>query len=113
MAELSREELAQALAERRRQWESFNAWEAESSAKADLLASVEERIAWYEAAYEFAARYGDLAAASEEHRRQLIEWVQVSRKAWRNLNVSKLTTPDAHHSSHHRARPACQRRSPE
>ena len=68
MAELSREQLAQALAERRRQWESFNAWEAESSAKADVLARVEDRIAWYEAAYEFAARYGDLSAASEEHR---------------------------------------------
>ena len=94
MAELSREKLAQALAERRRQWESFNAWEAESSAKADLLASVEDRIAWYEAAYEFAARYGDLESASEEHRRQLIEWVQVSRKAWRNLNVSMPRSPE-------------------
>ena len=66
MAQLSRKELAQAeLAERRRQWEAFNAWEAESSAKADLLASVEDRIAWYGAAHEFAARYGDLAAASD------------------------------------------------
>ena len=94
MAQLSRKELAQALAERRRQWESFNAWEAESSAKADLLASVEDRVAWYEAAYAFAARYGDLEAASEEHRRHLIEWVQVSRKAWRNLNVSKRRSPE-------------------
>ncbi len=87
MAELSQEELAQALAERRRQWEAFNAWEAESSAKADLLASVEDRIAWYGAAHEFAARYGGLAAVSEGHRRDLIEWVRVSRKAWRNLRL--------------------------
>ena len=94
MMGLSREELGQALAERRRQWESFNAWEAESSAKADLLASVEERIAWYGAAHEFAARYGDLAAASDAHRRDLIEWVRVSRKAWRNLNVSKRRSPE-------------------
>ena len=94
MAELSREQLAQALAERRRQWESFNAWEAESSAKADVLARVEDRIAWYEAAYEFAARYGDLSAASEEHRCDLIEWVRVSRKAWRNLNVSRRRSPE-------------------
>ena len=86
--------LAQALAERRRQWELFNAWEAESSAKADLLASVEDRMAWYEAAYEFAAHYGDLAAASEEHRRDLIEWVRISRKAWRNLSVSKRRSPE-------------------
>ena len=94
MAKLSPEQLAQALAKRRRQWESFNAWEAESSAKADLLASVDDRVAWYEAAYEFAARYGNLEAASEEHRRHLIEWVQVSRKAWRNLNVSKRRSPE-------------------
>ena len=94
MAQLSRKELAQALSERRRQWEAFNAWEAESSAKADLLASVEDRIAWYGAAHEFAARYGDLAAASEEHRRHLIEWVRVSRKAWRNLSVSKRRSPE-------------------
>ena len=51
-------------------------------------------MAWYEAAYEFVARYGDLAAASEEHRRHLIEWVQVSRKAWRNLKVSKRRSPE-------------------
>ncbi len=94
MANLSREQLAQALAERRRQWEAFNAWEAEASEKADLLARVEDRIAWYEAAHEFAARFGDLSAASEEHRRDLIEWVQVSRKAWRNLKVSKRRSPE-------------------
>ena len=94
MADLSREQLARALAERRRQWESFNAWEAESSAKADLLASVEDRIAWYAAAHEFAARYGGLSAASEEHQRDLIEWVRVSRKAWRNLNVSMPRSPE-------------------
>ena len=57
MAELSREQLARALAERRRQWAAFNAWEAESSEKADLLASVEDRIAWYGAAYEFAGAF--------------------------------------------------------
>ena len=50
------------------------------------------RVVWA-AAHEFAARYGDLAAASEEHRRHLIEWVRVSRKAWRNLNVSKRRSP--------------------
>ena len=94
MADLSREQLAQALVERRRQWAAFNAWEAEASEKADHLARVEDRIAWYGAAYEFAARYGDLSAASEEHRRDLIEWVRVSRKAWRNLNVSKRRSPE-------------------
>ena len=86
--------LAAALAERQRQWESFNAWEAESSAKANLLASVEDRIAWYAAAYEFAARHGDLAAASAAHRRDLIAWVKVSRRAWRNLKVSKRRSPE-------------------
>ena len=89
-ADLSPEELARALAEQRRQWAAFNAWEAEEAARATEYLSVEERIAWYGAAYEFAARFG---GSSEEHLRDLIEWVKVSRKAWRNLSVSKQRSP--------------------
>ena len=79
---MGKDDLARALAERRRQWAAFNAWEAEEKAKRGREVSIAERIAWYADAYEFAKSFRT-SAASARHLQDLLEWLELWRRAWR------------------------------